>query len=130
MFAPLLMRTELLDDKTCEICNNYLNGIVLPADDPQWLGELGQPAHPNCRYMIVPLFEGIDPVMDITPDDMIPEVIRHLRTILPAEQAEGMIRQLHLLEGRDIINARGLTEEDLIDLMSPEDLLWKIFGGE
>jgi len=127
MRAELLMRTEILDEVTCTICWNELNGIVLPADDPRWMGPLGQKAHRHCRFMLVPLFEGIDPVMDITPDDQVPEVIQHILELLPPEEAERRATQLRMLDGEELLRIRELTLEDLEGILDNQDLLAHIF---
>lgn len=128
MNAQLILRSEILDDVTCDVCMDELNGITLPADDPAWAGELGEEAHDNCRVMFVPLFEGIDPVMDVTPASQIPEIVHHMQQLLPAGEAARRLSQLQLLNGEEILRARGLTLDDLSEIYSNEELLLHIFG--
>ena len=131
MFAQALMRTELLDEDTCDICWDDLNGIVLPPDDPAWGGELGQEAHDHCRFMLVPIFEGIDPVLDYTPTDQVPVMVRHQRQLFPAEEAAEKIAVLAAANGGEILKARQITLDDLADVFTNEELLYRIFyeGG-
>jgi hypothetical protein len=120
-----------MDSRTCEICLNELNGIMLPADDPRWLGPLGKEAHDGCRFDLVPVFGGIDPVMDMTPDELVPQLVEHLRSLMPLEQAQLMMNELFAASGVEIIRTNVLTWEDLEDIFVNEELLYRIFelGG-
>jgi hypothetical protein len=127
--VQMIMRNEILDSLTCEVCEFYLDGITLSASDPRWTGELGQKAHPNCRMMLVPLFEGIAPVMDPTPENEIPSVFRHLANVVPVAMYDGGIRQP---EGVERLQMHELTVEDVAEVLEPEDLIERLFlsGGE
>ncbi len=131
--AKMIMRSEILDEKTCPICKNQLDGIVLPADDPRWNVVYGLPAHRNCRYVLVPIFEGIDPVLSSTPDDELPEFVFHsyLTRMLPLQQAleEAVdIEELRgVLGGAEWVVGREFTEEDIRNIIDPLDLLRLIY---
>lgn len=121
-----LMRSEIQDSATCAVCAE-LDGIVLPADDPRWGGELGMPAHCNCRYDLIPLFEGIDPVMNATDADLIPELLQ----ILGSVQTRAMVNAMRIpVTGANRFLIHQLTLTDIEDLLEPADLLLRLFGIE
>lgn len=120
-----ILRSEILDDKTCETCAIYLNNITLRADDPKWGGELGMKAHKGCRAAWVALIQGIDPVMTVTPPDEIPDVIRHFRQILPKKFIDA---QRIPTRGKNAFKTRPLTVEDIQDIEEDMELFIKLFG--
>jgi hypothetical protein len=123
MTVHSLMRSEIMDDATCDVCQ-LLDGIVRPADDPAWAGELGMPAHCNCRFTIIALLEGIDPVLDPTPDAEMPD----LATLFGMTMTPAMIESLRIpIRGADRFQTRELTIEDIEDLLGPGDLIARLF---
>lgn len=122
-----IMRSEILDGKTCAVCATYLDGITLRADDPKWGGELGMKAHNKCRASWIALIQGIDPVMTVTPGNEIPDVIRHFRQILPKKFIDA---QRIPTRGKDAFKAQPLTVEDIQDIEEDMELFLKLFGVE
>ena len=119
-YVQAIMRSEILDDRTCDVCEE-LDGVVLPADHPLWAREMGLPAHPNCRYMLVPIIEGIDPVLKPTDPD---EVIR-LTDLFPFREDWYTTMYIPLTPRTTILPLR---VEDLREAISPFDVIDPIFG--
>lgn len=121
-----IMRSEILDAATCDICAQ-LDGIILPADDPAWQGEMGQPAHCNCRYMLVPILEGIEPVLDYTPKGDIKKVIQRLGGL----DLRGLLDQRKIpTKGIRRFTTQELTLDDIKDILEPADLILRLYGFE
>jgi hypothetical protein len=120
-----IMRSEILDELTCPICSDELDGIVLPEDDPSWAGELGMPAHPNCRFALIPLTEGTPAVLNYMKTIEVPQVIRHMNQLMTPEFFNDMripvrgLRRLH---------AQPIKVGDIRDAMGPDDVLQDILG--
>jgi hypothetical protein len=127
MTVQSILRSEILDDKTCEVCADTLDGIVLAADDPAWGGEMGMLAHPNCRMVLVPLFEGIEPVMEPSPPELIRQAVRHFNTIMPDWWVD---RQVIPTRGRDALRNVPLTLRDISSITEDDELITRIFGWE
>lgn len=124
MIVQYLMRSEILDEATCEVCE-ALNGITLPADDPAWAGELGQEAHCNCRYMLVPLYTELPTGLETTPL----EEIENIKRIFGALTTTQILDRLRITaRGTDRIRASEITFEDLADVLESPELLLKLFG--
>ena len=126
MIVQLIMRSEIMDAVTCSTCME-LDGITLPADSPEWAGELGMLAHCNCRYDLVPIFEVLDIAQWITPTAEIPRLKDLLGKTLTVAQIEAMripTRGMHRFK------AHPITAEDIEDLIEPADLLIALFGIE
>ena len=118
-----IMRSEIQDENTCEDCQQ-LDGIVLPADSPEWSGPLGAPAHCNCRYDLIPIVDGIDPVLEPTTADEIAQ----FKTILGTLQAASHIETMNLpLTGARRFQARQITIDEIEDLLEPVDLILRLF---
>lgn len=126
MEARSIMRSEILDDATCDRCP-FLDAIVLPVDDPFWAGIGGQPAHCNCRYMLVPLFDGIDPVISATPTADIKRIFQYLGGLQTVETLS--LKKISAV-GVDALKLHPLTAEVLEDALEPEDILLRLFGFE
>ncbi len=120
---PLLMRSELLDRATCSVCPAF-DGFIAPADDEVWTEEMGMPAHCNCRYKLIPLFNVRDPENWVTPREDVPDLVSRLGSILTKE----MVDELRLpIKGSDRLKLRPIKLEDLEDLLEPADLIFELF---
>jgi hypothetical protein len=124
MDVEMIMRSEILDADTCSTCPE-LDGVMLRADDPRWAGELGMPAHCGCRYDLVPIIKGIDPVMTATPESEVPQLIQRLGAIQTKEMIEAMKIPTR---GANRFVAEPLKVEDLLDVLEPADLVLRLFG--
>lgn len=111
-----ILRSEILDAKICAACA-AIDGIMLPADDPQWEGEMGYYLHPNCRAIWVPILDV--GTMDFTDSGDLPAMIT----------ASGVTRLLKDFDdlpaaetGEDILEA-GITVEEATMALAPYDLM-------
>jgi len=121
--VPLILRSEILDNRTCDVCPSF-DGFIARADDPVWAGEMGMPAHCNCRYKLVTLFNVRDPENWVTPQDMVPDLVSRLGAVLTKE----MVEQMRIpVNGGDRLKLRTIRIEDIEDLMQPADLLYNLF---
>ncbi|MBA7484607.1 hypothetical protein ES707_20137 [subsurface metagenome] len=120
------MRSEIIDGDTCDTCID-VDGVMLRADDSRWAGELGMPMHCNCRYDLIPIIEGIDPVMTATSEIEIPQLIQRMGAI----QTKAMIAAMRIpTRGANRFAAKQLKVEDLFDVLEPADLILRLFGVE
>lgn len=126
MEAKVIMRSEILDEKTCPICRNELDGITLPADDPRW-DIYGKKAHPHCRYVLVPIFEAIDPVLVTTPDSELPRFITHFWGLSLADEELIEIAEAIYMGAENLLRGEKITPEMIEDIVDPIDLLRLIF---
>jgi len=121
--VPLILRSEILDRRTCMACPHF-DGFIARADDPVWAGEMGMPAHCNCRFKLVVLFNVRDPENWITPQDQVPNLVSRLGAVLTKE----MVEQMRIpINGDDRLKLRTIRIEDIEDLMQPADLLYNLF---
>ena len=116
------IRSEMLDEKTCEICQQ-LDGIMLPADDPRWSGELGQLAHPNCRVCFVPIYDIGS--LDYTTD--IPDVINRSGFL---QLPEVWDEYPSPTEGLKKLRETGkITIEEEMEIFEPYELMGMLLTG-
>lgn len=121
-----LMRSEILDNATCDPCAE-LDGITLPADDPEWAGELGQLAHCNCRMMLVPLYTELPTGLEMTPQEIIDEIKQYMGKIMTQDLLDKTI--ISTL-GIERLKAKKITFDDLIENLKPEDSVLKLLYPE
>lgn len=116
------LRSEILDAKTCETCEQ-LDGILLPADDPAWNGPLGELAHPNCRAMWIPIYDM--GTLDFTAAEAIPELITHGGF---HEIPETWEEYPSPIEGLRRMRRGVITLDEEMDLLEPFELLASYLG--
>ena len=121
--VPLILRSEILDARTCEVCPAF-DGFIAPADDPVWAGEMGMPAHCNCRFKLVVLFNVRDPENWITPQEQVPDLVSLLGAVLTIEMVEQMKIPVH---GDERLKIKPIRIEDIEKVMQPADLLYDLF---
>ena len=114
-----IMRSEMLDDKTCDLCM-LLDGIMLRADDPLWDGELGQYAHPYCRAIWVPILD--TGVLEPTPAVDIPDVFKSGVAMHLIDDWEDMPMPT---KGVDKLKVGEMTADDLMPLLEP----YEVYAG-
>lgn len=121
--VPLIMRSEILDGSCCDVCAQ-LDGFTASADDPVWASEMGMPAHCNCRYKLVTLFNVRDPENWVTPTEEIPA----LTSIMGATLTKEMVDSMKIpVTGNDRLKLRQIRLEDIQDMLEPADLILRIF---
>ena len=111
------LRSEMLDAQTCAICHG-LDGIMLPADDPQWNGELGQLAHIGCRAFWVPIYD--IGTMDYTDATAIPKLITRGASLQVPETWDEYPSPATGLEN---MTATGIAIEEEMALLEPYELM-------
>ena len=117
-----ILRSEMLDEKTCEVCM-LLDGILLPADAPEWNGELGQYAHPNCRAVWIPVYDM--GVLDFTKDINIPDVFMKANAIKLIDSWEDLPMPT---QGAERLAEKLITIEEEMDLLVPAELIGAYLG--
>jgi len=127
MQVQMIMRSEILDAATCDVCAS-LDGIMRPADDPAWGGELGMLAHCNCRMMLIPIFEGIPTVMVDTPIEEINQIKQMLGGSLVTQEILNTMKIP--TRGVNRFTMHTITEKDIEDIFEPVDLILRLFGIE
>ena len=117
MIVQYLMRSEILDAKTCAVCAQ-LDGIILRADDPAWTSELGVEAHCNCRFILVPLYTELPTGLEMTPFEDVIKLKQYMGRIMTQELLkEILVSKL----GLDRLLAKELTLEQLMIELQPHD---------
>lgn len=124
MTVQAILRNELLDEKTCEICM-MLDGIMLPADDPRWNTELGQYAHPGCRAMWVPILD--TGTLAQTLDSMIPDIFKQGIVTKLIDDWDDMPMPL---KGADRLRAHELVVDEVMEMLEPYEVMANILLGE
>lgn len=116
------IRSEMLDAKTCVVCAG-LDSIMLPANDPQWNGPLGQLAHLGCRVFFVPIYD--IGTMDYTLGENIPKVITRSGFLQVPEIWDEYPSPT---EGLKQMAAKGITIEEEMGLLEPYELMGIYLG--
>lgn len=121
--TPLIMRSEIPDRVLCDVCAQ-IDGFTAYADDPVWAGEMGMPAHCDCRYRLVTLFNVRDPGNWVTPQEEIPILVSQMGATLTKEMADSMKIPV---TGNDRLRMRQIRLEDIEEMIEPADLILRIF---
>lgn len=124
MTVQAILRNELLDELTCDLCM-MLDGIMLPANDPRWGTELGQYAHPNCRAIWVPILD--TGTLDPTPSIDIPDIFRHGVAVSLIDSWDDMPIPL---KGVDRLGTQEIVVDDIMNMLEPYEVMAGILLGE
>lgn len=112
-----VMRSEILDEDTCDVCYNELDGIIMRPDDPRW-PELSALAHANCRMVLVPIASDLEHLVEPTPDEIIEGIRSHFGRLIPFSEVE------RLRSVRAAAPLPEITVEEVLELVDWEDFRW------
>lgn len=111
------LRSEMLDAATCAVCAD-LDAIMLPANDPQWNGYLGELAHIGCRAFWVPIYDV--GTMDYTAKEAIPKLITRSGFLQVPETWDEYPSPA---TGLEQMSAVGIAIEEEMALLEPYELM-------
>lgn len=124
MLQPIeaLLRSEMLDERTCEICMD-LDGVMLPVDDARWNGELGSLAHPNCRAIFVPIYD--KGTMDYTPESVIPDIFLKQGALKLVDDWEDLPS---VSRGAKKLAEKTIDVDEMVELLMPYEVIGVYLG--